>query len=253
MGAAEKRDAAKPLSPPPAGSRARSSDLPDGKRLSHSGSERRFPPVSAGSHVLLRTAPAGEKPGCLGVSVQQPGMAGFLRKIKKSIPYLHEIWYTDLTADEANALEIEMIKKYNSANREFGYNIDLGGNQTGKVSEETKRKHRENQLGEKSHWYGKTGALNPMFGKKMSEEQKEYRRILQTGKKHTEESKMKMSQNHHAKRKVVCVDTGEVFDSITIAANAKGINSRHISEVCTGKLKTTGGLRWEYYEGGENE
>ena len=69
--------------------------LPDGKRLSHSGSERRFPPVSAGSHVLLRTAPAGEKPGCLGVSVQQPGMAGFLRKIKKSIPYLHEIWYTD--------------------------------------------------------------------------------------------------------------------------------------------------------------
>lgn len=54
-----------------------------------------FPPVSAGSYVLLRTAPAGEKPGCLGVSVQQPGMAGFLRKIKKSIPYLHEMWYTD--------------------------------------------------------------------------------------------------------------------------------------------------------------
>lgn len=167
--------------------------------------------------------------------------------------FLHEIWYTDLTVEEANALEIKMIEKYNSANREFGYNIDLGGNQTGKVSEETKRKHRENQLGEKSHWYGKTGALNPMFGKKMSEEQKEYRRILQTGKKHTEESKLKMSQNHHAKRKVVCVDTGEVFDSITIAANAKGLNYRHISEVCTGKLKTTGGLHWKYYEGGENE
>ena len=83
--------------------------------------------------------------------------------------FLHEIWYTDLTVDEANELEIAMIEKYSSADREFGYNIDLGGNQTGKVSEETKKKHRENQLGEKSHWYGKTGVLNPMFGKKMSE------------------------------------------------------------------------------------
>lgn len=164
--------------------------------------------------------------------------------------FSHEIWYTDLTVAEANELEIAMIEKYNSANREFGYNIDLGGNQAGKVSEETRRKHRENQLGEKSHWYGKTGALNPMYGRKMSYEEKEYRRILSTGKKHTEESKLKMSQNHHAKRKVVCVDTGEVFDSITIAANEKGLNHRHISEVCKGKLKTTGGLHWKYYEGG---
>lgn len=162
--------------------------------------------------------------------------------------FYHEIWFTELTIEEANQKERELIEKYNSANRDFGYNIELGGNAVGRVSEETKRKHRENQLGEKSYWYGKTGALNPMYGKHLTEEQKELRRIWSTGRKHTEESRKKISENHAAKRRVICVETGEIFESISSAVKSKNLKSKHISDVCQGRIKTTGGYHWKYYE-----
>lgn len=50
------------------------------------------------------------------------------------------------------------------------------------------------------------------------------------------------------RRQVRCIDTGEVFASLTEAAKAKGINSSKITSVCKGKRKTTGGLHWEYVE-----
>lgn len=50
-----------------------------------------------------------------------------------------------------------------------------------------------------------------------------------------------------AARKVLCVETGEVFNSLTDAANAKKCLSSTICSVCkkTGK-KTAGGYHWEY-------
>ena len=50
------------------------------------------------------------------------------------------------------------------------------------------------------------------------------------------------------RRLVRCVETGEVFASLTEAAKAKGINSSKITSVCKGTRKTTGGLHWEYVE-----
>ena len=50
-------------------------------------------------------------------------------------------------------------------------------------------------------------------------------------------------------REVRCIDTGEIVSSMTEAAKAKGLKSpSHISRVCTGKRKSVGGLRWEYYK-----
>ena len=42
------------------------------------------------------------------------------------------------------------------------------------------------------------------------------------------------------------VDTGEVFDSVKKAAEKYGLKDTHISRVCKGKRKTTGGFKWEY-------
>lgn len=39
----------------------------------------------------------------------------------------HEILYTDLTKEEAETKEKELIKKYNSNNPNYGYNIQAGG------------------------------------------------------------------------------------------------------------------------------
>ena len=54
--------------------------------------------------------------------------------------------------------------------------------------------------------------------------------------------------NYSQARKVICVETDEIFDSMTLAAQAKNINVGNISKVCQGKLKTTGNLHWRYYE-----
>ena len=45
---------------------------------------------------------------------------------------------------------------------------------------------------------------------------------------------------------VHCIDTGEVFDSLSEAAKVKGVQASKISTVCKDKRKSTGGLRWEY-------
>ena len=47
-------------------------------------------------------------------------------------------------------------------------------------------------------------------------------------------------------RKVLCIDTGEVFDSTLIASQAKNAPANCISQCCRGKQKTAGGYRWEY-------
>lgn len=57
--------------------------------------------------------------------------------------FLHEILIQDLTQQEAEEKEVELIAYYKSSDRKFGYNLDLGGTGAGKVSEETKKKMSE--------------------------------------------------------------------------------------------------------------
>lgn len=47
-------------------------------------------------------------------------------------------------------------------------------------------------------------------------------------------------------KKVICVETGEVFDGINDAARKTGLNAGHISQVCNKKRNTTGGLHWNF-------
>lgn len=45
---------------------------------------------------------------------------------------------------------------------------------------------------------------------------------------------------------VRCIETGEVFESLTAAATQTGASNAHISAVCKGKRYRAGGFRWEY-------
>ena len=47
-------------------------------------------------------------------------------------------------------------------------------------------------------------------------------------------------------RKVRCVETGEEFSSIAMAAREKGLRSNSLWSVLRGPAKTAGGLHWEY-------
>jgi hypothetical protein len=49
-------------------------------------------------------------------------------------------------------------------------------------------------------------------------------------------------------KRVVCVETGEVFESIKDAADKKGLQLPLIWKCCNGRQKTTGGCHWKYEE-----
>ena len=61
--------------------------------------------------------------------------------------FKHEILYYGLTKDESDILEVELIKKYNSTNKEFGFNVENGGYGKGKHSLETLKKMSEGRKG----------------------------------------------------------------------------------------------------------
>lgn len=48
------------------------------------------------------------------------------------------------------------------------------------------------------------------------------------------------------KKPILCVETGEIFCSVTDAGNSKCISAGNISKACRGDLKTTGGYTWRY-------
>lgn len=64
------------------------------------------------------------------------------------------------------------------------------------------------------------------------------------GKKFSEEHKRKISRA--LSKKVLCVETGEIFESAWDAQRKTGIHHGNISAVCRGKLKTTGGFHWAF-------
>ena len=86
----------------------------------------------------------------------------------------------------------------------------------------------------------------------LSEETKNKIRKSLTGLKHTQERAERNGRTHS--KKVVCVDTGEVFNSALEAANFKKLKSSNIISVCKKKkhCNTAGGFKWEYYENFNN-
>ena len=49
-------------------------------------------------------------------------------------------------------------------------------------------------------------------------------------------------------RKVLCIDTGEVFSNAKEASKKTGANPSSIIRCCNGNCKKAGKLKWRYYE-----
>ena len=135
----------------------------------------------------------------------------------------HEILFTDLSKEEAEQKEIELIALYKSNQHSCGYNRSSGGG--------------SRAIG--CHW-----TLNDEVKNKLS--------LIHKGKATWNKGK-KLSEEHKAKiklsaprSKVVCIETSKVYKSINEAQEETKIKYQAISRVCRGERKTAGGYHWRY-------
>lgn len=145
--------------------------------------------------------------------------------------FTHEVIYSQIkTKEEAEAIEIKMIADLNLTNREFGYNISHGGNtpmKGRKHTEKTKRKLSIINKGKK--------------GKKWTEEQREYMSNYWKG------------CISPKRKKVICINNGIIYNSITEASELTNAHDSNICNCCAYKsvsagtcAKTGDALIWRY-------
>lgn len=114
----------------------------------------------------------------------------------------HKIIADNLCVDDACNLEREMVAKFKSNKQDFGYNRTSGGEEGQYPSEETKQKMRESAKNRviTDEWRqhlsesGK-GHIPWNKGGHLSEEHKEKLKVVNSGRKHSEQSLLKMSEN----------------------------------------------------------
>ena len=172
-----------------------------------------------------------------------------------------EVLYENLTEEHAKFEEIFLIRTYRSNDKRYGYNLTEGGDGVSgrKVSEETKKLISEKNRGKKLTNEQKEHLRQINLGKRHSEEAK--RKISAAhkgnkyclGKKHTEEFKRQISERERGAknpraRKVICLETLKVYDTMTQAQEETGATK--ITDCCKHnyKHKSSNGLHWEYYD-----
>lgn len=153
------------------------------------------------------------------------------------------------------------IAKFSTTIRENGYNLDSGGNLNKHHSKETKQKISKAHIGKfvsdetrKRISIGRTGVMkgkdHPFYGKKLSKEHAELLRQY---------AKSRYGDKCYQARKVICVNTQEVFSTIKEAAQKYeryGVNDVNIGKCCKNERRYCGRfddntpIQWAYYEEG---
>ena len=141
-----------------------------------------------------------------------------------------EILKDNLTLEEANYWETYYIAQYDSTNRKKGYNISLGGENNIMSPEGRARLSDRMKLNNPMR--------NPEIAAKVSEKTK--------GKKLSPEVCQHISDGH--KKKVLCLETGIIYESRNAAAKSVGVSGSGIGRAINGEQKTSGGYHWRYYE-----
>lgn len=173
----------------------------------------------------------------------------------------HIILFTNLSRIEAEQKEIELIDYYKTNQSEYGYNIANGGHVNcvseetkKKISEATKRAMQKPEIKKKIS-IAQHNRISPLKGRKLSDEHKEKLKLSHIGKntgKRTEEQKQNMRKNNKRKKKVLCIETNIIYESISEAGRKTNIDYRNIHRSCNNN-KIAGGYHWRYYELDKNE
>lgn len=152
-----------------------------------------------------------------------------------------EVIDTAETIDELNRKEKYWVNYYNAFGKN-GYNAcEGGGNTVGyHHTEESKKKM---SVAHKGKWDGQN---NPFYGKKHNAETKAKMSASRAGRIITDEWRKHLSESSPYKVRVHNIETDEIFNSIKEAADKYNIKPTHITRVCRGRRKSSGGYHWEY-------
>jgi hypothetical protein len=134
-------------------------------------------------------------------------------------------------------LEAKLIEQYgidSLLNKTLGHN----------PNHKTRDHYRENQKDKSNGFYKHKQSE---YAKKVLSERSKGNQYAKNnpsrkGRKNSKEHNESISK--HKSKKVMCIDTGEVFKSGRQAAKKLNLQSSKISLVCNGKRKSTGGLRF---------
>jgi group I intron endonuclease len=165
--------------------------------------------------------------------------------------FKHEAMLQNLTKEEAEMFEVEMIKYYKTTDRSFGYNIANGGNGIGVHTEETKLKIGKANTGKKrskefvENQKNRMKLNNPNIGRKHTNDARKKIGKAHKGRRHSDEHNKNLGAAH--KKPVQNIETGEVFKSATDAGKRYGVGNDTVWRACNGKNKTAAGYRWKYF------
>lgn len=156
----------------------------------------------------------------------------------------HLILAEKLSLEEAEKMEVELIRIYDSSNQLKGYNIAKGGksNSGFKHSEETKEKIRKTLTGKK-HTPERIKKLSIAKKKEwMNPEYRKYMSEVHKGKN--------MGKNSPTAVKVIkCDMDGNYiceYDAIADAERETGIDHRMICDCCKNSNHSAHGYKWKY-------
>lgn len=169
-------------------------------------------------------------------------------RIVNKYPVAVEIIKDNLTEKQAHDIECWLI---NELVFEYGYSIDIPNNRSN-----IKTNHLVNMT-----WGGEgCSGINP-FENKTEEEMKEIKRkmsIANSGRKLSEShikqiSERMKGENNPSSKKVICITTGKIFNTINEGAEYYNCDNSAISKCCLSDWKTCGILNneklvWMYLE-----
>lgn len=163
----------------------------------------------------------------------------------------HIIVAKGLSENEAKWLEIELIRIYDSTNRDKGYNITMGGEGANGYHHtvEAKKKLSDTHCGEKNHFFGKKHTEESKIkmsesrkGRVITKEQKIKTRNSMMGKNSGESNGMfgKCGKDCPSARMVICITTKKLFFSALDGGKYYNCDNSNIIKCCKGKYKTCG-------------
>lgn len=158
----------------------------------------------------------------------------------------HEVLFENLTRQEAELKEVELISLHKSNQRQFGYNIQNGGYSKGKYNEETILKMSIIKRGRKHTLESRQKLSKSLKGIKKDDEWKRKISLGNKGKKRSLEVR-EMNSRVHSKA-VQCIETGIIYKNAKEAAHMLGYNNRgtNIQNAVNREDKTAYKFHWRY-------